>query len=221
MANGINSACVIRWASVPWTIADSNTYAHIPPETDMRVARIMGLFNMSPRLTDSRVAQQFHLWLDQFSEGSGQSNSQHSFQFPPLPPSSRDFPDVSDISTSHPDPPLGDAVPQGSQVQDEPALASPSVSLSSPWGPLSSVHGANRVFLDVCCGVNRPLSDAVLKLGGDSFSFDVLIKVSYDIFDDVMFERLLRICASGIVGYKLSTQTETRWSPSIEDSRIS
>ena len=59
--------------------------------------------------------------------------------------------------------------------------------------------------MDICCGVNRPLSNAVLSLGGDCFSFDVLVHVSYDIFDDVVFERLLRICASGIVGYNANS----------------
>ena len=63
--------------------------------------------------------------------------------------------------------------------------------------------------MDVCCGVNRPLSNAVLNLGGDCFSFDVLVHISYDIyiyiFDDVVFERLLRICASGIVGYNANS----------------
>ena len=59
--------------------------------------------------------------------------------------------------------------------------------------------------MDICCGVNRPLSNAILSLGGDCFSFDVLVHVSYDIFDDVVFERLLRICASGIVGYNANS----------------
>ena len=140
-----------------------------------------------------------------FSEGSGQSSAHLSFEFPPLPPPSHNFADATDASTSQVDMSIGNTVSTGSQVQTEPPLPSPSVSLSSPWGPLSSVHGAKRIFLDVCCGVNRPLSNAVLKLGGDCFSFDVLVHVSYDIFDDVVFERLLRICASGIVGYNANS----------------
>lgn len=95
--------------------------------------------------------------------------------------------------------------PPGHSVSDEPPFPSPSVSLSSPWGALSSVHDANRVFLDICCGVNKPLSQAVSELQGDLFSFDVLIHVSLDIFDDAVFERLLRICASGIVGYNANS----------------
>ena len=107
------------------------------------------------------------------------------------------------------DPPRGtpvcDEAPADSQASSLTTVVSPSVSLSSPWGPLSSVHGARRIFVDICCGVNRPLSNAVLSLGGDCFSFDVLVHVSYDIFDDVVFERLLRICASGIVGYNANS----------------
>ena len=45
----------------------------------------------------------------------------------------------------------------------------------------------------------------MLNLGGNCFPFDVLVDVSYDIFDDVVFERLLRICASGIVGYNANS----------------
>ena len=114
------------------------------------------------------------------------------------------------VTTADPINPSGglqvdDATPTGSQALSHSPVVSPPVSLSSPWGPLSSVHGARRIFLDICCGVNRPLSNAVLSLGGDCFSFDVLVQVSYDIFDDVVFERLLRICASGIVGYNANS----------------
>ena len=128
-----------------------------------------------------------------------------SLAFPPLPPVSQNV-----VTTADPVDPSGgihvdDAAPTESQALSHTPVVSPSVSLSSPWGPLSSVHGARRVFLDICCGVNRPLSNAVLSLGGDCFSFDVLVQVSYDIFDDVVFERLLRICASGIVGYNANS----------------
>ncbi len=61
------------------------------------------------------------------SDGSGQSNSQHSFEFPPLPPSSRDFTDVSAVSTPQQDQSLEDEPPQDSLVQDEPDSTSPSV----------------------------------------------------------------------------------------------
>ncbi len=131
-----------------------------------------------------------------FSDSPGKSNSQISFD-----PLSLEVASTTDASTSQVTSSIGNDAPAGSQVSSNHPLLSPSVSLSSPWGPLSPVLGATRVFVDVCCGVNRPLSNAVLNLGGDCFSFDVLVHVSYDIFDDVIFERLLRICASGIVGY--------------------
>ena len=140
-----------------------------------------------------------------FSEGPGPSNSQISFEFPPIPPLSQEVANTTDASTSQVNSSVGNAAPAGSQVSSNHPSPSPSVSLSSLWGPLSSVLGAKRVFVDVCCGVNRPLSSAVLNLGGGCFSFDVLVHVSYDIFDDVVFERLLRICASGIVGYNANS----------------
>ena len=39
----------------------------------------------------------------------------------------------------------------------------------------------------------------------DILSFDVLLDSKCDLFDDVIFERLLRICASGIVGYNANS----------------
>jgi hypothetical protein len=32
-----------------------------------------------------------------------------------------------------------------------------------------------RIFLDICCGVNSPLSNAVQKLQGDHMRFDLLV----------------------------------------------
>ena len=106
-------------------------------------------------------------------------NSQLSLAFPPLPPVSQNV-----VTTADPVDPSGgihvdDAAPTESQALSHTPVVSPSVSLSSPWGPLSSVHGARRIFLDICCGVNRPLSNAVLSLGGDCFSFDCsLVKMA-------------------------------------------
>ena len=70
-----------------------------------------------------------------------------------MPPPSQDVADATDASTSQVDISVGNTASAGSQISTDHALPSPSVSLSSPWGPLSSVHGAKRIFLDVCCGV--------------------------------------------------------------------
>ncbi len=86
--------------------------------------------------------------------------------------------------------------PQGSTKMEIPSV------LTSSWGTLTPVLTATkRIFLDVCSGVSRPLSVAMQSHGCDILSFDVLLDSQCDLFDDVTFERLLRICASGIVGY--------------------
>lgn len=58
-----------------------------------------------------------------------------------------------------------------------------------------------RIFMDICCGVSRPLSHALLALDCDVFSFDLLLDPSHDILMDAVFEQLLRLAASGTVGY--------------------
>ena len=70
-----------------------------------------------------------------------------------------------------------------------------------PWGNLAPALTQSRIFLDVCCGVNRPLSAAILSRHMVVLSFDILRNADCDILDDIQFERLLRICASGIVAY--------------------
>ena len=69
---------------------------------------------------------------------------------------------------------------------------------------VSSPHFAvpeGRIFLDICSGATRPLSTAVLALGCDVLSFDILLDQSVDLLRDDSYEQLLRICSSGKVGY--------------------
>ena len=69
---------------------------------------------------------------------------------------------------------------------------------------VSSLHFAvpeGRIFLDICSGSTRPLSAAVLALGCDVLSFDILLDASMDLLRDDSYEQLLRICSSGQVGY--------------------
>ena len=63
---------------------------------------------------------------------------------------------------------------------------------------VSKLSGS-RIFLDICCGVNSPLSTAVQNLQGDVMRFDILVHNSDDLLDSNCFEQLLRLCASGIV----------------------
>ena len=69
---------------------------------------------------------------------------------------------------------------------------------------ISSPHFAvpeGRIFLDICSGTTRPLSVAVLALGCDVLSFDILLDESMDLLRDDSYEQLLRLCSSGQVGY--------------------
>ena len=58
-----------------------------------------------------------------------------------------------------------------------------------------------KIFLDICSGVTRPLSVAVLEQGHPVLSFDILLDSSQDILADAAYEDLLRVAASGQVGY--------------------
>lgn len=69
------------------------------------------------------------------------------------------------------------------------------------WGKLTG----KRIFLDICCGVNSPLSAAVQDLHGDRLRFDILIHSTDDLLDSTRFEQLLRVCASGIVAYSAAS----------------
>ena len=87
---------------------------------------------------------------------------------------------------------LQDQQPAVSLIQPEPST---SVDLQIP------VQQRSRIFLDICSGVTMPLSAALQKYKGDILPFDILIHSDCDLLDDSTFERLLRLCASGIVGY--------------------
>ena len=88
---------------------------------------------------------------------------------------------------------------QDSIIQTVPIESIPST-VSSPADPLKPLH-SSRIFLDICCGLNAPLSSAVSQLSGDIMQFDILIHSSDDLLDNQCYERLLRVCASGIVAY--------------------
>ena len=75
------------------------------------------------------------------------------------------------------------------QVQDAPS-----------WEPVGT-GPTHRLFLDICCGIQSPLSCAIMEFHGDTLRFDILLHTADDLLDDTSFERLLRVCASGIIAY--------------------
>ena len=74
-------------------------------------------------------------------------------------------------------------------------------SMPSPANPKIDNLTGSRIFLDICCGVNSPLSTAVQSLKGDVMRFDILVHSTDDLLDSTRFEQLLRVCASGLVAY--------------------
>ena len=63
--------------------------------------------------------------------------------------------------------------------------------------PASAVQG--NIFLELCSGPNRPLSQAFLSAGVSVVSVDILRGSEQDLLDDAAFERLLRLAGSGKV----------------------
>ena len=61
--------------------------------------------------------------------------------------------------------------------------------------------GPRRIFLDICAGATRPLSQACLRQGKCVLSFDILIHLQMDLLDNIEYEQLLRLCSSGSVAY--------------------
>ena len=60
---------------------------------------------------------------------------------------------------------------------------------------------SRRLFLDICCGVQSPLSSALHLLKGDVLRFDILLHELDDLLTDRTYESLLRVCASGLIAY--------------------
>ena len=83
------------------------------------------------------------------------------------------------------------------------ALISSVPGLSTQTMPSSPAAGmglsGQRLFLDICSGATRPLSQAALDVGMQVLSVDPLCAGKLDLFNDAHYEQLLRISFSGIV----------------------
>ena len=58
-----------------------------------------------------------------------------------------------------------------------------------------------RLFLDICAGATRPLSQAALRAGMRVLSVDPLCAGQLDLFNDLRYEQLLRLSFSGAVWF--------------------
>ena len=72
---------------------------------------------------------------------------------------------------------------------------------SSIPSPRLTGDTGHRIFLDICAGASRPLSSAILALGGDVCSYDILVHSTDDLLCDSSYEQLLRLASSGLIGY--------------------
>ena len=110
----------------------------------------------------------------------------------------------SDIDTS-------DMVQNPSQPVEVPSDSNDPSSSSPTLGPahlkspairsLSAAIHNYRIFLDICAGVTRPLSQALLAHHCDVISFDILLHDHMDLLADDSYEALLKLSASGAVSY--------------------
>ena len=69
---------------------------------------------------------------------------------------------------------------------------------SAPIPPSPEAIEGN-IFLELCCGPNRPLSKAFLASGVSVISVDILRGTDQDLLDDLVFDRVMRIAGSGRV----------------------
>ena len=77
--------------------------------------------------------------------------------------------------------------------------------LAAPWQ-------GTRIFLDICSGSERPLSAAVLAMGGSVLSIDLLLDNSMNLLCNTFYEQLLHLCGSGIVGYAAASPSCAEYS---------
>ena len=89
-------------------------------------------------------------------------------------------------------------VPPGHTPGTE-ASFDPGLSGLPPAPPPSPGAGAGNIFMELCCGPNRPLSKAFLASGVSVVSVDILRGSDQDLLDDAVFDRVMRIAGSGKV----------------------
>ena len=70
---------------------------------------------------------------------------------------------------------------------------------SCPQTPM--LVSGTRLFLDICAGATRPLSQAALQAGMHVLSVDPLCACQLDLFNDLHYEQLLRLSFSGAVWF--------------------
>lgn len=111
----------------------------------------------------------------------------------------------------------GDSLTSADEHLDGAALElvsqTPCPSMVSPaMQALSEQVRSFRIFLDICSGSTRPLSQALIALHADVISFDILLDQHMDLLDDHGYEALLKLCASGAVAYAAASPSCSQYS---------
>ena len=102
--------------------------------------------------------------------------------------------------------------PRVSHIDPPIPTAMPSTGQSRTLMQQVESRRSHRIFLDICCGSHRPLSQALLSLGVDVLSIDKLFNLEHNLLDGDFMETLLRICASGVVGYTATSPSCNEYS---------
>lgn len=105
------------------------------------------------------------------------------------------------ISLDSQDPPVVSAAVTDTQSIQVPISVPSSNASQTLASEISSGMSNCHIFLDICCGLTRPLSQALLAKGCDVLSIDLLLDRSHDLLDASIFELVLKLTASGKVSY--------------------
>ena len=111
--------------------------------------------------------------------------------------------ETKEVSTAVQPPVSHQPADNGREPQSSPvAPVAPTHNMASKSSAQSAAPYPSRLSLDICSGSTRPLSSAVMKLGGDVCSIiDILVCTEYDLLNDEFYLDLLRLAASGRIGY--------------------
>ena len=118
-------------------------------------------------------------------------NTINQSDFHPPPILGQSAVDPISNSTVTPVPPVIDQIPSSMPLTEQSQTLMHHV----------EARASDRIFLDLCCESHRPLSQAMLSLGADVLSIDKLVNLRHNFLDCDFMESLLRVCASGGVGY--------------------
>ena len=198
-----HDVCVFNQANAPTLIVSSAIDVHIQHLRETRVGALMQLWSTSRPLTDSTCRRHHILHLADEQISYITPSQQEMDVSPSLPTSPVQGTDVSDQPPTKLVQGSDDSDPPDTEVSHSPKETQPQIPHFADTTHSGSSHqlGPYRIFLDICSGATRPLSQACLNRGKCILSFDILINADMDLLNDNSYEQLLRLCSSGVVPY--------------------